>query len=86
MDAAISLLSHQIGIVYPDTNCEECRFDPGTFPSGDIIELDKAEWDGVKSKFSTSNRGGQEIKGYRPLYSPFINRVGSKCSVDSQYL
>jgi len=43
--------------VYPDT--EEFRFDPGTFPSGDIIELDKAEWGGVKSKFSTSKRGGK---------------------------
>ena len=29
------------------------------FPSGYIIELDKTEWDGLKSKFSTSIKGGK---------------------------
>jgi hypothetical protein len=29
------------------------------FPSGYTIELDKTEWDGLKSKFSTSIKGGK---------------------------
>ncbi len=29
------------------------------FPAGYIIELDKTEWDGLKSKFSTSTKGGK---------------------------
>jgi hypothetical protein len=29
------------------------------FPAGYIIELDKTEWDGLKSKFSTSMKGGK---------------------------
>ena len=33
---------------------EAVKNNPDKFPSGYIIELDKTEWDGVKSKFSTS--------------------------------
>ena len=29
------------------------------FPAGYIMELDKTEWDGLKSKFSTSTKGGK---------------------------
>ncbi|MDD2367108.1 MAG: ORF6N domain-containing protein [Desulfuromonadaceae bacterium] len=29
------------------------------FPDGYLIDLDKSEWDGLKSKFSTSIRGGK---------------------------
>ena len=29
------------------------------FPDGYIIELDKNEWDALKSKFSTSTKGGK---------------------------
>jgi len=32
---------------------------PDKFPAGYIIELDKTEWDGLKSKFSTSTKGGK---------------------------
>jgi hypothetical protein len=32
---------------------------PDKFPGGYIIELDKTEWDGLKSKFSTSTKGGK---------------------------
>jgi len=32
---------------------------PPDFTSGYIIELDKTEWDGLKSKFSTSIKGGK---------------------------
>lgn len=32
---------------------------PDKFPDGYIIELDKAEWDALKSKFSTSTKGGK---------------------------
>jgi len=38
---------------------EAVKNNPDKFPSGYIIELDKAEWGGVKSKFSTSKRGGK---------------------------
>lgn len=38
---------------------EAVKNNPHKFPSGYIIELDKAEWGGVKSKFSTSKRGGE---------------------------
>jgi hypothetical protein len=32
---------------------------PDKFPSGYLIELNKTEWDGLKSKFSTSIKGGK---------------------------
>lgn len=38
---------------------EAVKNNPDKFPSGYIIELDKAEWDGLKSKFSTSAKGGK---------------------------
>ena len=38
---------------------EAVKNNPDTFPAGYIIELDKAEWDGLKSKFSTSTKGGK---------------------------
>jgi len=38
---------------------EAVRNNPNKFPSGYILELDKEEWDALKSKFSTSNRGGK---------------------------
>jgi hypothetical protein len=38
---------------------EAVKNNPGKFPAGYIIELDKAEWDGLKSKFSTSTKGGK---------------------------
>lgn len=38
---------------------EAVRNNPDKFPSGYIIELDKTEWDGLKSKFSTSIKGGK---------------------------
>ena len=38
---------------------EAVKNNPDKFPSGYIIELDKTEWDGLKSKFSTSIKGGK---------------------------
>ncbi|MDI6688680.1 MAG: ORF6N domain-containing protein [Desulfobacterales bacterium] len=38
---------------------EAVKNNPQKFPSGYIIELDKEEWDGLKSKFSTSKKGGK---------------------------
>ncbi|MFH2119995.1 MAG: ORF6N domain-containing protein [Pseudomonadota bacterium] len=38
---------------------EAVKNNPDKFPAGYIIELDKAEWDGLKSKFSTSIKGGK---------------------------
>jgi hypothetical protein len=38
---------------------EAVKNNPDKFPSGYIIELDKIEWDGLKSKFSTSIKGGK---------------------------
>jgi hypothetical protein len=38
---------------------EAVKNNPKKFPSGYIVELDKAEWDGLKSKFSTSTKGGK---------------------------
>jgi hypothetical protein len=38
---------------------EAVKNNPDKFPSGYIIELDKTEWDGLKSKFSTSTKGGK---------------------------
>lgn len=32
---------------------------PDKFPAGYIIRLEKAEWNGLKSKFSTSIKGGK---------------------------
>ena len=33
---------------------EAVKNNPDKFPTGYVIELDKTEWDGLKSKFSTS--------------------------------
>ena len=38
---------------------EAVKNNPDKFPVGYIIELDKTEWDGLKSKFSTSTKGGK---------------------------
>ena len=38
---------------------EAVRNNPGKFPSGYIIELGKDEWEVLKSKFSTSMKGGK---------------------------
>ena len=38
---------------------EAVKNNPKKFPSGYVVELDKAEWDGLKSKFSTSIKGGK---------------------------
>jgi len=38
---------------------EAVKNNPDKFPAGYIIELDKTEWDGLKSKFSTSTKGGK---------------------------
>ena len=35
---------------------EAVKINPDKFPSGYIIELDKAEWGGLKSKISTSKK------------------------------
>ena len=36
---------------------EAVKNNPDKFPSGTIIELDRTEWDGLKSNFSTSIKG-----------------------------
>ena len=38
---------------------EAVKNNPDKFPEGYIIELDKNEWDALKSKFSTSMKGGK---------------------------
>ena len=38
---------------------EAVKNNPDKFPDGYIMELDKNEWDLLKSKFSTSIRGGK---------------------------
>lgn len=38
---------------------EAVKNNPDKFPAGYIIELDKTEWDGLKSKLSTSIKGGK---------------------------
>ena len=38
---------------------EAVKNNPDKFPDGYIIYLSKNEWDSLKSKFSTSNRGGK---------------------------
>jgi len=38
---------------------EAVKNNPDKFPTGYVIELDKMEWDGLKSKFSTSIKGGK---------------------------
>jgi len=38
---------------------EAVKNNPDKFPSGYIIELDKREWEALKSKFSTSTKGGK---------------------------
>jgi hypothetical protein len=43
---------------------EAVKNNPDKLPSGYIIELDKAEWDGLKSKFSTSIKGSFEIQAH----------------------
>jgi len=43
---------------------EAVKNNPGKFPYGYILELDKVEWEEVRSKFSTSPHGGGRT--YRP--------------------
>jgi hypothetical protein len=38
---------------------EAAKNNPDKFPAGYIIELKKDEWDALKSKFSTSMKGGK---------------------------
>jgi hypothetical protein len=38
---------------------EAVKNNPDKFPGGYIMELDKNEWDSLKSKFSTSMKGGK---------------------------
>lgn len=38
---------------------EAVKNNPDKFPNGYIVELDKNEWDSLKSKFSTSIKGGK---------------------------
>ena len=38
---------------------EAVKNNPDKFPTGYVIALDKTEWDGLKSKFSTSIKGGK---------------------------
>ena len=38
---------------------EAVKNNPEKFPAGYILELDKSEWDLLKSKFSTSIKGGK---------------------------
>lgn len=38
---------------------EAVKNNPEKFPHGYILELDKNEWDALKSKFSTSIKGGK---------------------------
>jgi hypothetical protein len=38
---------------------EAVKNNPDKFPAGYIMELDRTEWDGLKSKFSTSTKGGK---------------------------
>src|SRR3990172_10364082 len=38
---------------------ETVKNNPDKFPDGYIIELTKNEWDSLKSKFSTSTKGGK---------------------------
>jgi len=38
---------------------EAVKNNPDKFPDGYIIELTKNEWDSLKSKFSTSTKGGK---------------------------
>src|SRR4030067_1184269 len=39
---------------------EAVKNNPNKFPDGYIVELTKNEWDSLKSKFSTSNKGGKD--------------------------
>ena len=38
---------------------EAVRNNPDKFPDGYVIELNKTEWEALKSKFSTSIKGGK---------------------------
>ena len=38
---------------------EAVKNNPDKFPNGYVIELHKKEWEGLKSKFSTSTKGGK---------------------------
>ena len=38
---------------------EAVKNNPDKFPAGYVIELDKTEWDGLKSQYSTSTKGGK---------------------------
>ena len=51
-------VAHIYGVETKRIN-EAVKNNPDKFPVGYIIELDKTEWDALKSKFSTSIKGGK---------------------------
>jgi hypothetical protein len=51
-------VAHLYGVETKRIN-EAVKNNPDKFPDGYLIELDKGEWDGLKSKFSTSIKGGK---------------------------
>jgi len=51
-------VAHLYGVETKRVN-EAVKNNPDKFPAGYLIELDKGEWDGLKSKFSTSIKGGK---------------------------
>ena len=56
------LLDHDVAKIYGVQTKrinEAVRNNPDKFPDGYILLLTKAEWDALKSKFSTSKRGGK---------------------------
>ena len=55
LDSDIALL---YGVETKRVN-EAVKNNPDKFPDGYIIELDKGEWESLKSKFSTSKQGGK---------------------------
>jgi hypothetical protein len=66
---------------------EAVKNNPDKFPSGYIIELDKTEWDGLKSKFSTSTKGGKvklpsafPEKGLYMLYAGHHSQKSAGCA------
>ncbi|MDP1633310.1 MAG: ORF6N domain-containing protein, partial [Gallionellaceae bacterium] len=52
-------VAHLYGVETKRIN-EAVKNNPDKFPDGYLIELDKGEWDGLKSKFSTSIKGGND--------------------------
>jgi hypothetical protein len=56
------LLDHDVASIYGVQTKrinEAVRNNPEKFPSGYLLRLTKAEWEVLKSKFSTSKRGGK---------------------------